>query len=451
MEYNQSLLDKKFLVKEFFSTLFPTSIAMITNSLYCLADVYFVGKGVGNNGTAALNITMPIFTWFTAIGLLIGIGGTTTISVLIGQGKNKDVNKVFTLSVVSSLCTGLVLSILGVIFRVPISRILGSNKELMPYVADYLMPIMSMCFVYIISVTLQVIIRADKNPKLVMVATMSGNVTNIVLDYVFVIVLDMGMIGASLATALGPFVALSIMLLHFKLGKNNVYLTKDFWIISYLKRILKNGIGTFILEISSGIVIIFFNVVILKYSGVSGVTVFTVIANVGYAGKLLFTGIAQSSQPIISRGYGNKNIRNLKLGFKLSFYTAISFSLIIYILLLLFPMQVLSIFITDSPTLIANNTHWVAIYFSSLVFTGINTMLMYYFQSVEKPKYTLILSILRGIILITICLIALPPLIGELGIWISLTVSEVITFIIFFPLVFRLEKNIEQSFTIKNN
>lgn len=446
MADNHNLLDKKFLVKEFFSTLFPTSIAMVTHSFYCLADVFFIGKGVGSDGTAALNIALPIFTLFTAIGLLIGVGATTTISVLVGQGNTKDNNKVFTMAVVINLCAGVTLSILGGIFCVPIARFLGATDELLPYVVDYLKPVLVTCFVYIMSAMLQVIIRADRNPKLVMASTITGNVANIGLDYVFVMIFDMGMFGASLATAVGPMVALSMMLLHFKLGKNNISLTKNFWNNTISKRLLKNGIGTCILEISSGIVIFLFNISLLKVSGKGAVAVYTVISNVGYAGKMIFTGIAQSSQPIISRSYGNKNIKNVKLGFRLSLYAAITFSLTTYILLLLFPMQVLSIFITDNPQIIAHNIGSVAIYFSSFVFTAINTMLMYYFQSLEKPKHTLIIAVLRGIVLITACLAILPNIFGENGIWISLTVSEVLTFIIFFPIVFKLEKNLAKTF-----
>ncbi|MEG1993627.1 MAG: MATE family efflux transporter, partial [Oscillospiraceae bacterium] len=288
-------------------------------------------------------------------------------------------------------------------------------------------------------------------PKLVMASTITGNVANIGLDYLLVMVFDMGMFGASLATAIGPMVALSMMLFHFKLGKNNVFLTKDFWNKNITKRLLKNGIGTCILEISSGIVIFLFNITLLRVSGKGAVAVFTVISNVGYAGKMIFTGIAQSGQPIISRNYGSKDIKNVKLGFRLTLYSAITFSLITYVLLLLFPVQILSLFITDNAQIITQNLSAVTIYFSSFVFTAINTMLMYYFQSLEKPKHTLVIAILRGIVLITICLGILPTLFGENGIWISLTVAEVVTTAIFLPIMFNLEKKLGKSFTSGND
>ncbi|MEG1993626.1 MAG: MATE family efflux transporter, partial [Oscillospiraceae bacterium] len=161
MAQNHNQSDKKFLMKDFFSTLFPTSISMVTHSFYCLADVFFVGKGVGSDGIAALNIALPIFTLFTAVGLLIGVGATTTISVLSGEGNFKDNNKVFTTAVVINLCAGIVLSILGGVFCVPFARFLGADDDLLQLVVDYLKPVLVTCFIYIMSAMMQVIIRAD--------------------------------------------------------------------------------------------------------------------------------------------------------------------------------------------------------------------------------------------------------------------------------------------------
>ena len=440
--------DKKLLVGEFFSVLFPTSLAMITHSFYCLADVFFVGKGVGSLGTAALNIALPIFTLFTAIGLLIGVGASTTISVLQGQGRLDKIPTVFTIAVAVNLFFGVLLSVFGGIFCTKFAIFLGADQELLPYVYDYLFPVLVTCFIYIMSAMLQVLIRSDGAPRLVMLSTITGNIANIGLDYLFVIVMDMGMLGASLATAAGPMVALSMMMIHFR--KGNVARRLHLSLPSLkpselplLSRILRNGLGSLVLEISSGIVIFLFNIALLKTSGKGAVAVFTVISNVGYAGKMLFTGIAQSAQPIISRSFGNKSPEGIKLGFNLSFITACSFSALVYILLLLFPSQTLSLFITDNPEIITQNLGAVSLYFSSFVFTAANTMLMYYFQSLEKPKLTLAIAVLRGIVLVTLFLTILPIFWGENGIWLSLTAAEVVSFIIFMPISRKIKLNFE--------
>lgn len=445
-----SKVDKKLLTREFFSVLFPTSLAMVTHSFYCLADVFFVGKGVGSLGTAALNIALPIFTLFTAIGLLIGVGASTTISVLQGQGKHNKVNTVFTLAVAANLFFGVTLSILGGVYCEKFATFLGADEELLPYVYDYLFPVLVTCFIYIMSAMIQVLVRADGAPRLVMISTITGNVANIGLDYIFVMVLDMGMFGASLATAAGPMVALSMMMIHFRKNNMRRQLSLSFPALlpkngelPLLKRIFKNGLGSCVLEISSGMVIFLFNIALLKVSGKGAVAVFTVISNVGYAGKMLFTGIAQSAQPIISRSYGNKSMDGIKHGFHLSFLTACGFSAIVYIILLIFPVQTLSLFITDNPQIISDNISAVALYFSSFVFTAANTMLMYYFQSLEKPKHTLAIAILRGIVLVTLFLSILPIFMGENGIWLSLTAAELVSFVIFMPIAKRLKLNLD--------
>ena len=176
MTQTTSISEKKFLKKEFFTTLMPTSIAMVTHSFYCLVDVFFVGVGVGSDGIAALNIALPIFTVFTCIGLLLGVGATTTMSVLLGEGNQSQNNKIFTMVCIINVVIGVILSIVGYILCEPIAIFFGADEVLLPYVMDYLQPILATAFIYILSCMLQVIIRADRNPKLIMVASIAGNV-----------------------------------------------------------------------------------------------------------------------------------------------------------------------------------------------------------------------------------------------------------------------------------
>ena len=247
MEKEATLLSGD-IKKTYVSYLIPTIVGMLTNSVYCIVDVMFVGLCIGAQGLAAFNIAMPVYTIYSSLGLMLGVGGAVTISVLIGKGKKEQVDKVFTLTVLCSALIGIVMSAYGLLFPDAFARMLGASPQLMQGVKDYLQPLHCVALIYILNCTMQVIIRADYNPKLVMVAAVCGNATNILFDWLFVSVFQWGLFGAAAATALGPCVAMSIWIFHYLLKKNTFKFTKHFWDFSLLQRIFKNGVGTFILR-----------------------------------------------------------------------------------------------------------------------------------------------------------------------------------------------------------
>ena len=436
--------------KTYISYLVPTIIGMLTNSVYCMVDVMFVGIYVGSEGLAALNIAMPIFTFYSSIGLMLGIGGATTISVLIGQGDAKNVDKVFSFTVFTSTIIGFVVTILGIIFLEPFAIIMGATPELMEQVKNYLLPLQWTALFYILNCTLQVIIRADYNPKLVMVAAVVGNGLNIFFDWLFVGVYGWGLQGASIATSIGPVVAIAIMSFHYICKKNTMHFTIHCINKELIKRIFKNGIGTFILEFSSGVVVFMFNFVLLRVSGQAAVAVYAIISNIAYVGKGVFNGIAQASQPLISVNYGAANYDRVKKSLRITGITGLLFATLTTICIFLFPAQIISVFIGDDISLLPIGIDAARLYFISFIFTGVNTILMYYFQSVENMKVASLIAILRGFILITVGLLIFPVFFGEVGVWITITFAEVVTLIIALLLKKRQDAQMHQQFNLAN-
>lgn len=433
-------LEKKQIHREYRRYLIPTVVSMIAHSIYCLADVFFVAWGVGSDGLAALNIALPIFTFYSCISLLIGVGTATTISVCKGNGDSHSADQTLTLAYLLLLLFGAIISVVCSVWIDQIARLLGATEELVPLVRDYLVVINATAFMYILSTASAVIIRCDENPKLVMVATTTGNITNIVLDYVFVLLCKWGIFGAGLATAIGPCVTVAILSIHFLKQYNTVRFVRKFFQFSLLKRIFKNGVGTSIMEVSSGIVILFINKALLKVSGQDSVAIFSIISNIAYVGKGIFNGIAQAAQPIISRSYGSKNYRVVNIVNRYALLITAIFSIAVYGMICLFPSTIISTFVSKEPAIVAAGTIAVLLYFLSFPFTGLNTVIMYYFQSMEHPRTTMEISVLRGIALVYLFLQILPVFWGESGVWLSLFWAEFITFSIFFPLHLRYGK-----------
>lgn len=437
--------DKKQIHRDYRRYLIPTVVSMIAHSIYCLADVFFVAWGVGSDGLAALNIALPIFTFYSCFSLMVGVGTATTISVCKGVGDDYSANQTLTMAYLLLLSVGAVAAVVGSIWLDNIAQMLGAPEELVPLVHDYLVVINATAFMYILSSASAVIIRCDENPKLVMVATTIGNITNIVLDFVFVILCKWSVFGAGLATAIGPCVTVAILSVHFLKKQNTVRFVKKFFHFSLFGRIFKNGIGTSIMEVSSGIVILFINKALLKVSGPDSVAIFSIISNIAYVGKGVFNGIAQAAQPIISRSYGSKNYRAIHIVNRHALLITAVFSLGIYGVICLFPSTIITTFVSHEPAIVVAGTTAILLYFLSFPFTGLNTVIMYYFQSMERPRSTMMISILRGVALVYLFLQILPVFWGENGVWLSLFGAEFITFGIFFPLHLRFGKKQQKA------
>lgn len=415
---------------------------MVTHSLYCLVDVFFVGVAGGSDGLAALNVALPIFTVYTAFSVMIGVGAATTISVCTGAGEGENTHRIFSLAMVLVVGIGVVIATVGTLNLRTIAYLFGATDRIVDGVVAYLAPINLLAFVYMLSSSLSIVVRSDGNPKLVMMAGTIGNLCNIALDYVFVIRMGWGIFGAGLATIIGPCVSLGILSMHFFHHHNRVHFVKDFWKTSLLRRVLQNGVGSSILELSAGFIILMFNIVLIRVSGESAVALFSIISNVAYVGKGIYNGMAQAAQPLISLNYGAGRYRVVREANNSAMKVALCFSILVYGLLLLFPGQIISFFVSSDPGMVEMGTRALWLYFLSFPFTGLNTILMYYFQSLERPLYTGVIAILRGVVLIYISLMTLSALWGEAGVWISLFVAEALTFLFFFPIKLRFERHL---------
>ena len=418
--------------KSYLSYLLPTIVGMVTYSLYCLTDVLFVSLGVGSEGLAALNISLPIFTIYSCIAILIGVGASVTMMICKGEGNDKAASKVLTMAIVSIAIIGSVLMVLSIIFVKPIAIALGANNEILESAIAYLKPVTWGILFYMFSGVLTVIVRSDGNPKLVMVAGVIGNLINMVLNYVFIILMQMGTFGAGFSTAIGFSSSMVILWFHFILKKNTVSFTKDFWDKTLFKRMFNNGGGACILEISTGMTIFMINIALMKISGATAVAIYSVISNIAFIAKGMFGGMAQASQPIVSMHYGLKEYRTVKVAHRYAMWVAGITGFVTWIVIGLFSGEITAWLVDPDMQVVKQGQLAICTYLSSFTFMGFNTILMYYFQSLEKPIYSGIMSLTRGIGLIFVLLLLLPKVWGELGVWLVLPVAEIITFAIFF-------------------
>lgn len=438
-----SELTTKSVNKVYLKYLIPTLLGMLSNSIYCIVDIYFVSAGSGSQGLAAMNICMPVFTILSCVGLLFGVGGATIMSISQGSGDMNTRNKAFSVSVFMMLIVGLMFSVFGVLFRKEFAYLLGSDDQLLPLVLEYLTPVMCSALPFVLMYSLSVLLRADNNPKLAMAALMVGNISNIILDYVFVSVFHMGIFGASVATSIAPVLSLIVASFHFILRKNTVHFKLKSFDPKVIGRILSVGIGSGIMELSAGAIIFMFNSAILNLGGEVYLAAYAVITNIAYVFKGLLNGFAQAAQPLISTNFGSGIIKRCSKSLRVCLIYSSVFCIVCYGIITVVPGFIVSFFSNGDTNMEAIASKGMIMYFSSLLFTGINTMLMYFFQSIEQGRKSLFLAVCKGFLFVTLGLWILTSFMGVEGVWYAVLFGEVLTFVIALPMVLRSVKKLK--------
>lgn len=439
MKREVDLLDMN-IRETFFKYLIPSVGGMMGISLYVLGDTMIVGRALGSQGLAALNISIPIINVFNGLGLLFGIGGATAVSVNRGQNKHRKVNDIFTKSIVLAILFGIILTIGRIFFLDSFVMFLGASPDTFQMSRDYLGVLMYFSLPFVLNSTLTIFVRNDGAPRLAMLAMLSGSVVNIILDYIFIFIFKWGMWGGGLATGLAPILGLMILSTHFISKKNKLKLIVPKIEVGTFKRILSNGASSFVIEISAGIVIFAFNQSILDLIGDIGVSAYSIIANLSLIFSAIFIGVGQAIQPIVSFNYGAGEMKRVYESIRFAVYTSLGLGILFYAIGLFWPEFLVSIFTKNASEIMEITVKGIRLYFLSFIFMGVNIVMTSYIQSKEHARVSLIISLTRGLFLVIIGLMILPRFIGIEGVWLTLPLVELITFI-FSMIYFRKFRN----------
>ena len=416
----------------FFKYLLPSVTGTLSVGILIFIDTIFIGQGVGSHGLAALNTAIPVFTLYSSTGLLLGMGGATAAAVDAGRGNNKGKNKIFSHAVLLAVVISIVYTLAQFIFIDGLVSLLGATGDLYELVKDYLGMISLFTMFYLVPHTLTSFIRNDGNPNLAMVSMVVCGIVNIILDYTFIFIFDMGMKGAALATGIAQVTSLIVLMIHFYSPKNTLKLRFKSFNILVVNRIFKIGFPSFLNDISMGVAIFSFNIILLKNYGDVAVSAYSVILNIGFLVYLIFVGISQACQPLISINYGAMKYDRVKETLKLGGLLTTVVALVTITILHLFKVPIIEMFNKDDMELKKIAAVGMPLYFSSIVFMGINVIYSIFFQSVERSLISSTLTFLRGLGLIVTGLLILPKFMGISGVWLTPLFAETITIVIAF-------------------
>ena len=418
-------------------------LSMAGQSLFILADTFFIANGVGADGIAALNLVLPMVNLFNGLGWMVGVGGGTLFATSLGQDNLNKANSYFSYTTVFGAIIGFMFVFFSWFFSHNILTFLGASGEIYTLAKDYYDIVTAFSIFFILNNMLISFLRNDHNPKLAMIAFSSGGIVNIILDYIFIFPLDMGMAGAAWATAMSPITSLFILSFHINNSKRKLQFTKISRSLKTAGRIVSLGMSSFLNEFSSALIMFLFNIVLLRLIGNIAVSAYAIIANMNIIAIAIFTGIGQGIQPLISINYGARKYdivrKTLKYGLIVSLFTGVVF----FISGMLFTSQIVGIFNGDNnPVLAAIAEPGLRIYFSSFILTGINFVIIFFTASIGKARISMLISVMRGFLLIVPTLFIMINASGVTGVWLTMPIVEVLTLLVgvFVFVRFRMKK-----------
>ncbi len=420
----------------FFKQLFPTLLGMISSALFVVIDGIFVGQGIGSNGIAAVNITMPLFMIVTGLGLMFGMGGGILASINISRGKHKVANINVTQSTIAALTVSTLVAVAMMTLTPQLAVLLGSDALLLDQAVEYMfwvgtgMPAAALLASQLFFVRLT-------NPRFGMWAMIISTVINIVLDYVFIFVCEWGLFGAAIATVIGEYAGAIMLFIYLCRTKTAVRFAKLKLSYKSMKLTLRNiwymarlGVSTCLSEMTISLMAISGNLVFMHYMGTDGVASFSIICYLFPVIFMVFNSIVQSAQPIISYNYGAAVMDRSNKALRLSLQSAVTFGITITLVFVWFASDIVSLFVPDKTNpAFQYAVSGLPLFATDYIFFGINVIIIGYYASIERVKRALGFTLLRGVLPVGF-FILLPLLMGNTGIWLAVAASDITTTIV---------------------
>lgn len=434
---------KENTLQEFGKYVSQSVLSQLGVSCYILADTYFISKGVGADGLTALNLAIPVFSVMNGCGFMLGIGSGTKYGIMKGTGNEKRGDVLFT----SSLCVVTVLAVIfmliGLLAADPITVLVGANAEVYDMTRTYLQVILLFSPMFMINNLLGAMIRNDGNTSLAMTAMLSGCLFNIVFDYIFVFPMGLGLFGAVLATAVAPIISILILLQHFVKKNNQFRLIRVRPDVRLVASAAGLGVPSLVTEVSSGLVIAVFNLLILGLAGNVGVAAYGVVANISIVVIAIYNGIAQGVQPLLSREYGRSQEKNVHRFLSWAMMLTVILAMVIYVGIY-WNADVIAMIFNSGRDMDLQRiaVEGLKIYFTACPFVGANILLAIYFAATDQAAPAQMISLLRGLIVIIPLAFIMANVAGLTGVWMTFPLTELVVCVVAYGLYKKMKKNL---------
>lgn len=413
----------------FYKFALPNILSFILMSSAGIVDGIFIGKCVGEIALAAVNIAQPISSFIWGLSMMVMIGGAVSTGKYLGEKNIEKANQIFTKSVIIVTLITIVMSIFIFLFAKEIIYLIGGSDKTTPIAVLYIKRILPFAIFTTLGYGLSVFARVDGFPVTASAALTIGALINIILDAVFIAKLNMGVAGAAYATGMSYIAGFIIMTVHFAMKRGMLRITPKIKGFSEIIKSSLNGLSEFLNEMSVGVTMALFNIIMMKYAREEGVAAFAAINYILWLGNMVNYAAADSLNPLISTNYGAGKFNRIKNFLKTGLIFTILNGIFIFLIISFFGENLTAFFIKDK----SSDAFNMALEFMNIVkwaffLSGVNMILSSYFTAMLRPKESAVIATLRSLILPCTMLLILPLYFDKMGIYSAIPASEVITF-----------------------
>lgn len=411
-------LSDHFTYRKLLNFVLPSIVMMVFTSIYGVVDGLFVSNYAGKTAFAAINLVMPFIMVLGGMGFMIGTGGTALVAKVLGEGEKKEANRYFSMMVLVTLLLGVALSVVGVIFMRPVSRLLGATEAMMDDCVLYGRIVIAFTFTFMLQNVFQSFLIVAEKPKLGLGVTVAAGVTNMVLDALFVGGFGWGIAGAAVATGLSQCVGGILPLIYFLRPNNSLLrLCKTRLELRPILKACGNGSSELMSNISSSFVSMLYNFQLLRFAGEDGVSAYGVLMYVQFIFVAIYVGYAVGSAPIVGFHYGAKNHDELKNLLRKSTLLMASSGVVLTILAMVLAGPLAKIFVGYDQGLYDLTRHAFRVFAYSFLLAGFNIFASSFFTALNNGAVSAAISFLRTLIFQTASVLLLPLVLGVDGIW----------------------------------
>lgn len=410
----------------------PTIIMTVFMSLYTMVDGIFVANFVSADALAGLNLVIPGLSILVAFSVLISAGGSVVISRKLGEGKETEARGDLSFLVMLTVAFGAVVTVLAQIFARPILGVLGATENLYSVAYDYYQMLAMFTVPCLLQVQFQYFFVTAGAPTLGLACVVAGGVSNVILDYVFIVPLDMGIRGAAMATGIGYSIPAVVGLVWFACNRKGLLrFTLPHLSLSTLGESVVNGVASMIINLAGAMVTWLYNRVIILYLGEIGISAATIVLYARFMFNSVLSGYSSGVAPVISFNYGKKDFEQVKVLFRTSLKATIAGSVLVLAASVLLRDAIVTLFASGDAVLADMARRGILLFSISYLFNGVNTFAATLFSSLSNGKLSALMASMNTFVFLIGSMLLLPRLgLGADGVWLAVPAAEFLSLIL---------------------
>lgn len=408
----------------------PAIIAMTASSLYNMADSIFIGQGVGAMAISGLALTFPMMNLAAAFGSLVGVGASTLVAMKLGQKDYAGANHVLGNVLALNVILGFLFMVVFLAFLDPVLVFFGGSEQTIPYAKDYMRIILYGNIITHMYLGLNAVLRSSGFPRMAMYTTLLSVVVNCVLNPIFIFSWGWGIKGAAWATVISQTISLLFQLVHFAKPQSLLHFQRGIYRLrgEIVRGILSIGLSPFLMNLCSCLIVILINRGLKEHGGDMAIGAYGIVNRIAFLFVMIILGFNQGMQPIAGYNYGARLYPRVLQVTRLTMLCGVGVATLGFLLCEFMPEWIVRMFTTDAD-LIAKSVYGLRIVFAVFPLVGFQMVSTNFFLSIGMSKKAIFLSLTRQMLFLLPGLLILPPLLGTLGVWISMPISDTVAFL----------------------